>query len=241
MIHGSQTVVPGPALAASASPENLSWPPRSSAGSNTPPSSPLQPQAFLPPPTLGKTTGISTRGASAATANPAATAGPGAGASSGSFIYCSRAPSARGRVCVYVCVCARARVPFQAWQRPEDERGGRGWGNQLQSQHILECFEPGRPPGRSPGGSQGEQRGEETRSIFSGSPVNSQNQQTCPHIQGMAETHHLSSAAGRGQRVRRQGQGSPAPAWGDMGRAVSGGRPSVAEALRPHASVICLH
>ena len=171
----------------------LPGPPRSSAGSNTPPSSPLQPQAFLPPPTLGKTTGISTRGASAATANPAATAGPGAGASSGSFIYCSRAPSARGRVCVYVCVCARARVPFQAWQRPEDERGGRGWGNQLQSQHILECFEPGRPPGRSPGGSQGEQRGEETRSIFSGSPVNSQNQQTCPHIRGMAETHHLSS------------------------------------------------
>lgn len=51
----------------------------------------------------------------------------------------------------------------------------------------------GDPPGRSPGGSQGEQRGEETQSIFSGSPVTSQNQQTCLHIPGMAETRHLSS------------------------------------------------
>ena len=124
--------------------------------------------------------------------------GRGRGRSSGSFIYCSRVPSAQGQgVCVCVCVgvCARACAcaPFQARQRPEDERGGRGWGNQLQSQHILKCFEPGRPPGRSPGGSQGEQRGEETQSIFSGSPVTSQNQQTCPHIRGMAETRHLSS------------------------------------------------
>ena len=177
----------------------LPGPPRSSGGSNTPPRSPPQPQAFLPPPTLGKTTGINARGASAATANPAAAAGPGAGAQQWVLHLLQQSALSPGAGCVCVCVCvgvcarACACAPFQARQRPEDERGGRGWGNQLQSQHILKCFEPGRPPGRSPGGSQGEQRGEETQSIFSGSPVTSQNQQTCPHIRGMAETRHLSS------------------------------------------------
>ena len=123
--------------------------------------------------------------------------GRGRGRGSGSFIYCSRVPSAQGQgVCVCVWVCVRERVRVRLFKPGRDQRmreGAVGGETQLQSQHILKCFEPGRPPGRSPGGSQGEQRGEETQSIFSGSPVTSQNQQTCPHIRGMAETCHLSS------------------------------------------------
>ena len=106
----------------------LPGPPRSSGGSNTPPRSPPQPQAFLPPPTLGKTTGINARGASAATANPAAAAGPGAGAQQWVLHLLQQSALSPGAGCVCVCVCVwvwvcvRERVRVRLFKPGRDQR-----------------------------------------------------------------------------------------------------------------------
>ena len=103
----------------------LPGPPRSSAGSNTPPRSPPQPQAFLPPPTLGKTTGANTRVRQQQLQTQLPQLGRGRGLRSGSFIYCSRVPSAQGQgVCVCVCVwvCVRERVRVRLFKPGRDQR-----------------------------------------------------------------------------------------------------------------------